>query len=76
MSAAIVNPDASDVKRILSEISDPTPAAVVAPHTIKTNRNDAKHSEIIALLTKILKLLINKKIHKFIIYEINKPPKC
>lgn len=57
---AIVNPDASEVERILSDEFDAYPTPAAAPHTINTNKNDAKHSEIIALiLGKIIKINFN-----------------
>ena len=49
VSTAIDNPEAKEVDSKTDETLAPIPAPAAAPHTINTYKNDAKHSEIIAL---------------------------
>lgn len=49
VSTAIASPEANDVERRTDETEAPIPAPAAAPQTIKTYRNDAIHSDIIAL---------------------------
>lgn len=49
---AIARPEARDVVSKTDETEAPIPAPAAAPHTINTYRNDAIHSDIIALYVK------------------------
>lgn len=49
VSTAIDNPEAKEVDSKTDETLAPIPAPAAAPHTINTYKNDAKHSEIMAL---------------------------
>ena len=49
VSTVIDNPVASEVDKWIDEIEAPTPTPAAAPQAMNTYKNDAKHSEIIAL---------------------------
>lgn len=49
MSVATAKPDAIDVDRITLDNETPIPAPAAAPHTMNTYKNDAKHSDMMAL---------------------------
>jgi hypothetical protein len=49
VSVATAKPDAIDVDRITLDNETPMPEPAAAPHTINTYKNDAKHSDIMAL---------------------------
>lgn len=49
VSTVMESPVAKLVERWIDEIDAPTPTPAAAPHTMNTYKNDAKHSDIIAL---------------------------